>query len=79
MSARVYAFPRGLAKVPRATPPGPTAHLAATWRQRAEEHRRQAERCDQMANEFDHPCPPPRANEETGSPACTEGDPREQP
>lgn len=75
MSARVYTFPRGLAKVPRATPPGPAAHLAATWRQRAEEHRRQAVICDQMANEFDSTCPEPRANETPGSPTQPEGDP----
>jgi hypothetical protein len=60
----------------QAARPGPTAHLAAEWRARAAGHRQQAEVCDAIAAKFDHPCPPPRANEETGSPTHTEGDPR---
>ena len=75
MSARVYAFPRGLAKVPRATPPGPTAHLAAHWRNKAEEHRRQAVICDGIADQFDPPRPERRSTDAPGSPTLAEGDP----
>ncbi len=91
MSARVYAWPKGLA---RATPPGPAAHLAAAWwRDQAQTARDEAARlsgevlralaraqsCDRFAArvEENSTCPPPRANEETGSPTCTEGDPDE--
>jgi hypothetical protein len=89
VSARVYAWPNGLA---RETPPGPAAHLAAAWwRDQAQTARREAERlsgevlralaraqsCERFAARIeDSTCPPPRANEETGSPTHTEGDPR---
>lgn len=86
MSARVYAFPRGLAKVPRPT----AAEAAAWWRNEAAAARQEAARlsgevlralaraqsCDRFADRVqDSTCPEPRANETPGSPTRTEGDP----
>jgi hypothetical protein len=103
VSARVYVWPRGVAKVPRGpaasfswgsddVPPTP-AEAAAWWRDQAQTARDEAARlsgevlralaraqsCDRFAArvEENSTCPPPRANEETGSPTCTEGDPDE--
>jgi hypothetical protein len=90
VSARVYAWPRGIAKVDPVVRP---EDAAAWWRDQAQTARDEAARlsgevlralaraqsCDRFAArvEENSTCPPPRANEETGSPTCTEGDPDE--
>ena len=88
MSARVYAWPRGLAKVDPVVRP---EDAAAWWRSEATTARREAERlsadalralaraqsCERFAARIeDSTCPEPRANETPGSPTHTEGDPR---
>jgi len=88
MSARVYVLPRGVAKADPVVRP---EDAAAWWRDQATTARREAERlsgevlralaraqsCERFAARIeDSTCPPPRANEETGSPTHTEGDPR---
>ena len=88
MSAKVYTWPRGIAKADPVVRP---EDAAAWWRDEAQAARREAERlsgevlralaraqgCERFAARIeDSTCPPPRANEETGSPTLAEGDPR---
>ncbi len=77
MSARVYAWPRGIAK---ADPVVAAKAGAAFWRKRAERLRLQADGCDRHAERIEQQIPSAQddaANAALGSPTRTEGDPDE--